>query len=1782
MAGPFPTRSPRLVLAAAGILVTLAMPGFVRSQPAEVGQVLLRLEAGGPTADVTSLVFSPDGKTLYSAGFDKVVRVWKFDPDKKEFQAQRTSYRVPIGPGISGAINALAISEDGKWLAVGGQSIFEGQATFKHTGLVVPADAKTDSMLEDESLIYVFETAQPDKVLALRGHRGPILALSFVQGSAAAQPLLASAGIETEGLAKRGSLRLWDVVQRKSIAANKGLPDSPALHVGLAARKAGEAAQVAAAWNDGAEKAPGRLFLWDTAADKLHMTADGGFNNTVAFLPGGELVSGSFSQTPPYSGVLKSWTIAADGLLAPGAAVADFPHDKLAGFSIPRALAAAPGQRLATVLRIADGKGAMTYRLSLRSPDGSAKSVKLWDGAGRTPAIAAAGGNVAVAGKSDHSILVYAVKDLLAENNEPQVLRSIGEQFDRVTFVKNAKGNLGLRLQTAKERAENGAGMVFDFIDGKLVPFAAEWKVDAPDNNGWNAAGRPNNQPGYVVTPPGGNPVTIVPTGSPTRALFLAPSKNLDVPLLAISTSDGTDHRLSFYDASKGKMVCELTGHTGAIRSFAFSGDGRLFASVADDQTVCVWNLFKLDLFLGKQGQLHGVVVQPGDGGKLTVKKVTAEGVGLKPGDVLEGVVRNGKVRPFADVIDYYDTLLAETPGGKATLRLAGGQDALVPMGQAVQQRTPLLQLFVTIGGKIEDRGWLAWNPIGPYDSSDPKMVTSFGWHFNPAKLGEKSQFTVGAENDLKERRPGLLQDLVKHTSLAPAIKSWQERNTPKAPKMTMGILGRDIDPKILVREEAPTAWLEIDDRDSKGYRILSVHWTVDGVRVGESKAKGFDYKFVLPALKRGEHTVTATVKLGPTYGIPAENADKSIILNFVPERPTLELGGANFKPGMELKTAEPKFLLSATAKAGAKGEDAIAQVEYLQMVDGKLMPLLSVKKANKIEQTIDLVPGPNTIRITSWNQGAEGQKDDQLRAMEIVSEIVLVHYNPPAPPPMPVVLRPQVVLDSVIPYSQSGAVRGERIPVDQNLSYIVVSTPRIKIIGSIDGRDRTLLKAHRETAEGTLTPLDEFTPKKTMRYKIEEGVVLDKGKQIVKIIASVTTKTGEEMKEIKELKIDYRVPANQTEIKAKVGPVFIDGNVVVDEGEGPPLAILQGTLLENRDAKTRFAKIRLNEGPPSAAALVAGSWEGKVQLVRGMNRIRVELSNEWGGETQAVRDLKLVQPPSEPRAQLPKETNQQEFEATAEVDSSLPITAEYVRTTVSEREATVLQVEKDPKNPGGRTYKIRVRLPLQEGLNEVKMMVANADGPGKPLERPMTYKPLNQPPPKVALVNPSTGGSSEAAIMTVKEQLPVKFRIEAFAPIQELWLHQDGRDVKKLNPAAVVDKGNGVIELNHTLELAHGATRVWIAAKDRWGVGKSTVLVVNYVPVPVEMQLVSLAAQDAGPALPLQRQENGSWTCAPMAFARAEIAGKVVWNTDDPRMKDSLRAIVYVNGSKQWEDVIEPPTAGSKVRHFKAEVVFNREKGNTIEVEFPDLNKPEKGWPKAVVDCRKPFADQRLHVQIISPDHPDDAELNRQVLGILKATDVNERNGRFNRPGFPNSRLYDTLVEDVTRQKVLGRMKIIRDAIQARKEKQAPNDVVLIYFVGGETVDREGKAKMLTYGKPPPVALISREQIQKEFSEMFGVKVLLLDLTQQEAKAPSDLLAQRVSNWLESPTRHVWMRAMKADPTPNVSLLSALEQEMPGSDNLGEMLRRVERRLGLQFLRDWFLPDDLDQLALK
>src|SRR5438105_9042256 len=83
-------RNPRVGTVAL-VALLLSAPAFGQGPTIPSGdkEPVLRLEAGGPTSFVTSLVFSPDGRRLYAAGFDKVVRVWALNAKTGQFELDR-------------------------------------------------------------------------------------------------------------------------------------------------------------------------------------------------------------------------------------------------------------------------------------------------------------------------------------------------------------------------------------------------------------------------------------------------------------------------------------------------------------------------------------------------------------------------------------------------------------------------------------------------------------------------------------------------------------------------------------------------------------------------------------------------------------------------------------------------------------------------------------------------------------------------------------------------------------------------------------------------------------------------------------------------------------------------------------------------------------------------------------------------------------------------------------------------------------------------------------------------------------------------------------------------------------------------------------------------------------------------------------------------------------------------------------------------------------------------------------------------------------------------------------------------------------------------------------------------------------------------------------------------------------------------------------------------------------------------------------------------------------
>ena len=97
------------------LVTTLTRPRPARRPPENtIPQPHLMLDSGGHMAQVNDLLFTPDGKYVVSAGQDKVIRIW----DWRTGRTVRT-IRGEVAPGVFGMISAIALSPDGRWLAVG-------------------------------------------------------------------------------------------------------------------------------------------------------------------------------------------------------------------------------------------------------------------------------------------------------------------------------------------------------------------------------------------------------------------------------------------------------------------------------------------------------------------------------------------------------------------------------------------------------------------------------------------------------------------------------------------------------------------------------------------------------------------------------------------------------------------------------------------------------------------------------------------------------------------------------------------------------------------------------------------------------------------------------------------------------------------------------------------------------------------------------------------------------------------------------------------------------------------------------------------------------------------------------------------------------------------------------------------------------------------------------------------------------------------------------------------------------------------------------------------------------------------------------------------------------------------------------------------------------------------------------------------------------------------------------------------------------------------------------
>ncbi|MGO9545474.1 MAG: PDZ domain-containing protein [Rhodomicrobium sp.] len=255
-----------------------------RAEPKDVP--ILQLDTGGHMALIKGLAFTPEGKFLVSAGDDKVIRVW-------DWRAGRTvrTIRGQSGPGNEGKIYAMALSPDGRWLALGG--LFPGtreasdairlynfksgelKALLKgHTnaiyGLAFSPDGKKliSGSFDNDAILWDVEGAS--LLQRLKGHRDIIHAVSFTPD-----------GQRAVTVSFDNTLRLWSVADGALIRPMTGHSD--------------KVVALAVSPKDGSIASgdfSGEVRLWDGKSGALRkvFSNQGGVVGSLRFAPDGRML----------------------------------------------------------------------------------------------------------------------------------------------------------------------------------------------------------------------------------------------------------------------------------------------------------------------------------------------------------------------------------------------------------------------------------------------------------------------------------------------------------------------------------------------------------------------------------------------------------------------------------------------------------------------------------------------------------------------------------------------------------------------------------------------------------------------------------------------------------------------------------------------------------------------------------------------------------------------------------------------------------------------------------------------------------------------------------------------------------------------------------------------------------------------------------------------------------------------------------------------------------------------------------------------------------------------------------------------------------------------------------------------------------------------------------------------------------------------------------------------------------------------------------------------------
>jgi WD40 repeat protein len=1765
---------------------------------ADSPQPILRIEAGGPTSFVSALAFSPDGKTLYAAGFDKTVRIWTLN-DHGQFVLGRETYRVPVGAGLYGAINALAVSPDGRWLAVGGKSAVRGAGDLHKPGIILPqVGGMTNDMRMDEGRIFIFDR-QTQGVQSLRKHLGDVLAMAFAPSQPGKPPLLVSAGREWDSEAKEfvGSIRLWDAAKGSYLDGIWDVSPMKNMQPGLAVWHTGKELKqlsVAIAWEDG------RLRCWNVAEGRIYPGEDGKNNNTVVYLREAErLLTGSYMGG---RGHLQTWDVSSGGQPQKNSEQqADIPSED---GRPPRALALCSSRtggradQAATIMQLRDAQRGDDFQLALidlrpRSFGTIRARVPLWtvpaSEARAKPACLAAvpgGSHVAVAGNKKNEIVVYSIQDLLNRQTQAQALQSKGTNIRDVAFAVKGQ-SLGLvlneesRSKLGQPRSElSGNDLIFDFGTRRLTEDKSGWKIDAPQPGDW--------QPEKVK-----RRIGLKQGEEITQFALLPTPPGLATPILAVAYLDKDDQpKLGLYLAATGDQLRELTGHMTPIHALAFSSNGRLLASAAEDQIACVWSLTDLDQILKQRGLLHGLTVTGRAAKKVAIAEVKKNSPyfgKVREGEIIEeAVLKRRKLPPLTAPYQFYEAISRVKPGEIVTLRLrdpdTGATRTIdLAVGQGIDERKPLLSFFVEREGKQGAREWIGWSPHGPYDISRPGVDRYVGWHLNTGKPEAPTAFALADQYRKEFYRHDILRHLVMRANLDDALNDWKkDQPPPPQPKMTLRIDEAGNEPRvvgnrILVQKLPIELMAAIDDCPIE--EVSSMRWSVDGGQSQDFKGE-MDRERIADLSgvnwTRGIHRIRVEVEV--RNGLSGLPFFRHLELQYQPPPPIIELIGGG-RPHSESNGPlvihdEPKFRIQARIRPAQKGQEVKVSLSHRHN-SKELAGQVQQPRALTIDQELQLQPGINVIRLQADNVGAlAGYEEFETRTAEIAVDFI---------PPKVKVDSPRLSL-VLIPQD------GDRQTQLEPEKPVFVDVPNVRLRGRIRSNEK-LLEA---TVNGR--PFAGFAAGTGGDFSVEEKLDLKPGNQQLRIRARTENSVPAEV----NFQIEYRPQLPRLELMTPVEGLNLF------EGRDRPEIELKGVLIEPADPQPYQLEILASGGRqpgsrrlgPASTDKERQTFTAKVPLQPAENLIEIRLSSAWRQPRTIERHVWYRRPPRIVKIDEPKPgaTPLLDLVAWLESPTELPPTKAEIAVTARRgalgrggREivrqlpasALVAQSEKG----GITTWKVNVQqVPLERGANEIQLYASNRDGRSlAPGSVKVNFEP--PPPPKAVI----TMLDPEQAVNVVVPKYTVRWRVQSDSPVQSVELLHQGQLLAqeetggKGGPGGVSPRSSDKAstpfferEFTRAVALKPDINMLQVRVVNDGGLQQGTAVTVTYVEKPVRVELTKLECpQLPGANIELRLRPDGMIVIPRVPDGRVRLHGQVVWlNPEDRPSGTTLRARLWVNGFQQFPEELVP-AADPAVSTFTSDVVLNQAKDNGIRIEVPRLKQDADNRKLCLVEeCAKPVEAQRLHLLVVGIGEEDEKKLkDRALVAVQAARDPNSP-GRFVSPAFRE--IEDPIVLNghwVRSQQVRYALEDIKLKLQRieRGSKADPrSEVFIFYFQGPEMITREGHYFLTSESKwiqPGEGSGIDCKYLASLFAETVGAQIILLDVTRQKLDAsaePGDAQDQIVfwpSDFV-GVFRSAWLGP--ADQPPDVQLITALKDAL---SRVG-ILKRVDQEVSLRYDR--------------